>query len=189
MTEKRYGMVIDLRRCFGCQTCTVGCYVWNSLPEEIIWTHVESPGSKNVFQPTGKFPNVNLSFLPLLCNHCEDPACVKNCPSKAMHKREDGIVLVDQDRCIGCGYCEWSCPYGAPVLDPVKKVMSKCTLCVDRVEAGSLPYCVADCPGKARVFGDLNDPDSEVSKLVASRKGRPLCPENGTGPSIYYVGP
>ncbi|WP_035213203.1 4Fe-4S dicluster domain-containing protein [Desulfitobacterium hafniense] len=189
MTKKRYGMVIDLRRCFGCQTCVVGCIVWNSLPKGIKWNHVDTAGSKIEQQPTGTFPNVNMSFLPHLCNHCEDPACVNNCPTGAMHKREDGIVLVDQDKCVGCGYCTWSCPYGVPIKDPVKKVMSKCTLCVDRIEGGQVPFCVADCPGRARIFGDLNDPDSQASRLIANRKGRRLCPEKGTSPSVYYVGP
>lgn len=189
MAEKRYGMVIDLKRCFGCQTCTVGCHVWNGLPADITWTYVETPGSPQVFIPTGTFPNLSLSFIPRLCNHCAKPACVENCPTKAMHKRADGIVLVEQQRCVGCGYCTWSCPYGMPVMDPVKKVMSKCTLCIDRIDCGSLPFCVADCPGRARVFGDLNDPDSEVSILIARQKARPSCPENGTQPSIYYVGP
>ncbi|MEL7563821.1 MAG: 4Fe-4S dicluster domain-containing protein [Dehalobacterium sp.] len=189
MLKKRYGMVIDLRRCFGCQTCVVGCIVWNSIPDGIKWSHVDTAGSKIEHQPMGTFPNVNMSFLPHLCNHCEDPACVRNCPTKAMHKREDGIVLVDQTKCVGCGYCSWSCPYGTPILDPVKKVMSKCTLCAERIGHSEVPFCVANCPGKARIFGDLNDPNSEVSKLIAIRKGRQLCPENGTGPSVYYVGP
>lgn len=187
--KKRYGMVIDLERCFGCQTCVVGCIVWNSLPEDLTWNHVDTKGSKIQHQPIGNYPNVDMSFLPHLCNHCEDPACVKNCPTKAMHKREDGIVVVDQSRCVGCGYCTWSCPYGAPVLDPIKKVASKCTLCIDRIEEGKVPYCVEACPGRARHFGDLNDPNSEVSKMIASRHGRQLRPQNGTSPSIYYVGP
>jgi Fe-S-cluster-containing dehydrogenase component len=188
MAEERYGMVIDLERCFGCETCVVGCIVWNGLPEGIAWGRVEVDGSRRRHRPVGNFPNVSMPFVPRLCNHCEDPACVANCPSKAMRKHENGIVAIDRDRCLGCGYCVWNCPYNAPVLDPTTRTMSKCDLCMERVEHGEVPYCVADCPGRARHFGDLGDPDSDVSRLVAQRRGWRLRVESGTSPSVYYLG-
>ena len=124
----------------------------------------------------------------MLCNHCDDPACAKHCPTGAMHKDETtGIVSVDQDVCIGCGYCDWVCPYGAPSMDDVDRVMSKCNFCADRVAKGIEPYCVASCPANARIFGDLNDPTSEAAQLVQSGKGRQYLAEAGTSPCVYYI--
>ena len=141
-----------------------------------------------LYQATGTFPRTRLAFRPMLCNHCEDPACVKHCPTHAMHKdAETGLVLVDQDRCIACGYCTWTCPYGAPSMDDVHHVMSKCTFCKDRISEGQKPFCAEACPANARVFGDLNDPESEPSKLLQQKKGVQYLPEMGTNPSVYYV--
>lgn len=141
-----------------------------------------------LYQATGAFPRTRLAFRPMLCNHCEDPACVKHCPTHAMHKDvETGLVLVDQDRCIACGYCTWTCPYGAPSMDDVHHIMSKCTFCKDRISEGQTPFCAEACPANARVFGDLNDPESEPSKLLQQKKGVQHLPEMGTNPSVYYV--
>ena len=140
-------------------------------------------------------PAQTLHF-PRSCLHCETPACVTVCPTGASYKRgEDGIVLVDEDKCIGCGLCAWACPYGAREMSPVDGVMKKCTLCVDRIynenlpEAEREPACVQVCPTRARHFGDLGDPDSKVSKLVAERGGVALMPELGYQPVNRYLPP
>jgi DMSO reductase iron-sulfur subunit len=188
MSEKiQYGMVIDTTRCMGCQTCVVTCKVSHQTPKGVYWCKVKTEGSDVMYRGTGKFPSPELTFLPQLCNHCENPACVANCPTGAMHKREDGIVEVDQDVCIGCQYCYWNCPYGAPVFDTAKKTISKCNLCAERLEEGELPYCVESCPAEARHIGIISDPSSEISKLIAAKDAKPLRPEYGTKPSVYYI--
>jgi Fe-S-cluster-containing dehydrogenase component len=132
--------------------------------------------------------------FPKSCLHCEDPPCVPVCPTGASYKRkEDGIVLVDYDKCIGCGYCAWACPYGVRELDENRKEMTKCTLCVDRIYSDALPpqdrrpACVMACPTSARLFGDVHDPESEVSTAIRERGGYQLMPEWGTQPSNHYL--
>ena len=167
----RYGMVIDTKHCVGCQTCTVSCKISNEVPGSAHWNHMESLTGDVLYQPTGTFP-----------------ACVANCPTGAMHKEADTrLVLVNQDVCIGCGYCDWTCPYGSPSMDDVNHVMSKCTFCKERILEGIEPYCVASCPANARIFGDLNDPESEVSKLIAAEHGEQYLPKAGTSPCVYYI--
>ena len=134
--------------------------------------------------------------FPRSCLHCENAACVTVCPTGASYKRgADGIVLVDEDKCIGCGLCAWACPYGARELDARAGVMKKCTLCIDRIYNENIapeerePACVRTCPSRARHFGDLGDPDSAVSKLVAERGGVDLMPELGYAPTNKYLPP
>lgn len=185
---KRYGMAIDTKNCVGCQTCTVSCKISNEVPGTAHWNHLESLNSDELYVPAGTFPKPTLAFRPMLCNHCDDPACTKACPTGAMHKDEEtGIVSVDQDVCIGCGYCAWVCPYGAPSMDDEHHVMSKCNFCADRVAQGIEPFCVASCPANARIFGDLDDPHSEVTELVHKLNGQQYQPEAGTSPCVFYV--
>lgn len=185
---KQYGMVIDTNNCIGCQTCVISCKLSHELPGEAYWSRVESLDGDTIYQSTGTFPNCRLAFRPRLCNHCENPICVANCPTGAMHKDpENGIVLVNQDICIACGYCVWSCPYDAPVLDPEKKVMSKCSFCVELVKADKPPYCVAACPARARFFGEFSNPNSALTALIAKKHGEGFMPEYGTAPSVYYI--
>lgn len=184
----QYGMVVDTSRCMGCQTCVVSCKVDNQTPEGVYWGHVLSLDGEVPYQPTGTFPNVRMAFRPTLCNHCANPACVESCPTGAMHKREeDGVVVSDSDVCIGCGTCVQACPYEVPQIDKAASVSSKCTLCYDRVAYGEEPWCVAACPGKARIFGDLNDPASEVARYIADKGAKVWHDEFGTVPSVYYV--
>ncbi|KGM52617.1 hypothetical protein N800_11405 [Lysobacter daejeonensis GH1-9] len=149
-----------------------------------------SPLAQEVAQPA-----MTLHF-PRSCLHCEQPACVTVCPTGASYKRaEDGIVLVDEDKCIGCKLCSWACPYGAREYSHVEGVMKKCTLCIDRIynehldEAERQPACVQACPTRARHFGDLADPESKVSRLVAERGGVDLMPELGYRPTNQYLPP
>jgi len=174
-------MVIDLRKCVGCHSCSVACKSENDVPPSVFrsWVKVIEKG---------KYPNVSKSFLPCLCNNCENPICVRNCPVGASYKREDGIVLVDPHRCIGCKYCMASCPYDVRHVNPIRRIVQKCYFCHHRVDAGLLPACVETCIGRARVFGDMNDPNSDVAKLLATEPVAVLKPEMATEPRVFYIG-
>lgn len=197
----RYGMVIDLKRCIGCDTCTIACKAVNATSRGIMWNRV-------LKYETGKYPHSRLNFLPVLCMHCEEAECEKVCPTGATTRREDGIVTVDNDKCIGCRYCMVACPYAARYfadklytycpghVTSYEKIgykkhklgtVQRCNFCLERVEQGLEPSCVLSCIGNARFFGDLDDPDSEVSKLIKERRGFVLNPELDTKPSVYYL--
>ena len=198
------GLVIDLDTCVGCQACVVNCKEWNTsgygapLSDENAYGADPNGAWLNRVHAYEEFNNENVKTVhfPKSCLHCEDAPCVTVCPTGASYKRaEDGIVLVNEDWCIGCGLCAWSCPYGAREMDPTENVMKKCTLCVDRIyndnipEVDRVPACVKTCPTSARHFGDLGDPDSDVSKLVAKRNGFDLLPEQETKPVNKYLPP
>lgn len=184
---KRYGMVIDLRRCVGCQACTVACTLENLPPLGQFRTTVnqyEVSDDDNLGSPAAFF------MLPRLCNHCKTPACIPVCPTGATFQREDGIVVVDSDWCVGCGYCVQACPYEARFINKETNVADKCTFCAHRLEAGLLPACVETCVGEARVIGDLRDPDSHISQLLKMNEKdiKVLKPDAGTSPRVYYIG-
>jgi len=193
-------MVIDLRKCIGCQACVVACKSENNVPVGVFRTWVEvlevgefthdPDGDGTVVLDDGSSyePNVKRFSLPRLCNHCDDPPCVEVCPVQATFKRADGLVLIDYDTCIGCGYCINACPYDARFFNPIQQTADKCTFCVHRLDRGLLPACVTSCVARARVFGDLNDPDSEVAKLLAQYPTESLNPSLGTSPQVFYIG-
>lgn len=180
MADKRYGLLIDTRRCIGCHACSVSCKTENDVAPGVFRMHVR-------YYEYGQYPNVRRRFMPVICNHCKNPPCVTVCPTGASYKRDDGIVLVNYDNCIGCKYCMGACPYGARYLHPTNKVADKCTFCVHRVDAGIVPSCVNTCVGRARIFGDLNDPESEIRSLIDTLPVTVLKPEKGTQPSVYYI--
>jgi Fe-S-cluster-containing dehydrogenase component len=204
-TDRKLGLVIDLDTCVGCQACVIACKGWNTEHAGAPLSDQDPYGPA----PSGTFLNRVHSYevardgappmivhFPKSCLHCEDAPCVTVCPTGASYKRvEDGIVLVNEDACIGCGLCAWACPYGARELDQAAGVMKKCTLCVDRLNSTTLPEidrepaCVRTCPAGARHFGDLGDPASPVSRLVAARGGFELMPEMGTKPVNRYLPP
>ena len=200
----RLGLVIDLDTCVGCNACAVACKQWNSSGTSAPLTD-SSPYGRD---PTGvwfnrirnfevgEYPDSKTVHFPMSCMHCEEAWCVDVCPTGASYKRaEDGIVLVDPDKCMGCNYCAWACPYGARELDEEEGVMKKCTLCIDRIYDQSLPEsdrqpaCVLTCPTHARAFGDFDDPSSGVSQAVAERGGITLMPELGYAPTNCYLPP
>lgn len=203
-TNKKLGLVIDLDTCVGCQACATSCKEWNTSGYPAPLSDIEPYGA----DPYGTWFNRIHGYevgegaesrtvhFPRSCLHCETPECVTVCPTGASYKRaEDGIVLVNPDTCIGCKLCSWACPYGAREYDYEQGVMKKCTLCVDRIyntqlpEEDRVPACVRACPTGARHYGDLGDPESAVSKLVAERGGYDLMPEMGFRPVNKYLPP
>jgi len=206
-------MVADLRRCVGCQTCTAACRHANATPAGVEWRRV-------LDMEVGEYPEVRRVFVPVGCMHCDEPPCMHVCPSTATRKRADGIVTIDYDLCIGCGYCMVACPYqarfrtdrpsfaygGEPTAAEAKSfderrlaVATKCTFCVDRIDAGlaqglkpgvdpdATPACVNSCIAAALQFGDIDDPQSNLAKLVADNEHFRMHEEVGTGPRIYYL--
>lgn len=207
-SPKKLGLVIDLDICVGCHACAVACKEWNDggqfgpLPDEHaygkqplgVWFN--RVHSYEVAKEGERASNAMTIHFPRSCLHCETPDCVTVCPTGASYKRaDDGIVLVDENKCIGCQLCAWACAYGAREFSEERGVMQKCTLCVDRIynetfeEYDRQPACVMACPTRARHFGDLGDANSGVSKLVAERGGYDLMPETGYKPVNKYLPP
>jgi Fe-S-cluster-containing dehydrogenase component len=201
---KKLGLVIDLDTCVGCHACAVNCKEWNAgghsapLPDAQPYGRDAAGVWFNRIHSfeVGEGERGRTVHFPRSCLHCDAPACVEVCPTGASYKRvEDGIVLVNADTCIGCKLCSWACPYGAREFDDDAGVMKKCTLCIDRIYNEKLgveervPACVSTCPTGARHFGDLGDPGSAVSKLVAGRGGVDLMPELGYRPVNKYLPP
>lgn len=187
---KQYGFVVDVSRCTGCRTCAVACKDAHNLPVGLNLRRVleEASGSWRQDRMTGAWhQDVRAWYVSIACNHCENPACVKVCPTKAHYKRaEDGLVVIDRDKCIGCGMCAKACPYGAPQLDTVAKKMTKCDACQDRLAKGLNPVCVDSCPQRAIEFGDM----SELLKKHSDRKHiAPLPDPSVTKPNLLVKAP
>lgn len=201
----RWGFLVDLRRCIGCEACTVACKTENDVRLGVFRTSVKD-------YDHGTYPKAKRSFFPWLCNHCEKPACLEDCPvdeiealfvwpdgkeetydKRATYQRPDGLVLIDQERCVGCGACVELCPYKVRYQDPVKEgelggKADKCTMCVHRLDRGVVPACANTCQGGARIAGNLNDPKSEISEILRTEKAEPLHPDFGTDPRCFYIG-
>jgi molybdopterin-containing oxidoreductase family iron-sulfur binding subunit len=195
-------MVIDLKRCIGCNSCVIACKVEHNVPNTIALTSV-------LEKEVGKYPNVTRVFLPVLCNHCERAVCVEVCPTGATYAQEDGVIMIDWDKCIGCKACIEACPYDARsrvndnrILFPDQKttfespdyvkapkgVATKCDFCAHRLKEKRIPACAEVCLTGARIFGDLSDEQSPLLGLIGRHHGFQLLPEKGTEPSVYYIG-
>jgi len=226
----RWGMVIDLDKCIGCQACTIACYAENNVPHGSPQEHIlkrEMYWNKVIAASEGEYPNARIEIIPMPCMHCDDAPCVRVCPARATYRRQDGIIVQDFRKCIGCKYCIAACPYGArnfnykeqeeqeyhrpdpppdrsvrgpwPFPQRMHGVVEKCTFCFHRIdkalaegkkiggEDGVVPACTEACPAKTRTFGDLDDPDSAVSKLAASRRAIRLREDKGTSPKVFYL--
>ena len=176
-----YGFVINNDNCIGCHACSTACKSENEVPLGVQRTWVKSV-------ETGQYPNVTRNFQVTRCNHCSNPPCVRICPVTAMYQRDDGIVEFDPDVCIGCKACMQACPYDAIYIDPESGTAAKCHYCAHKVDIGLEPACVVVCPEHAIIAGDLDDPDSEIAKIVAKNKVTVRKPEQGTAPKLYYIG-
>ena len=200
----KLGLLIDLDTCVGCHACATACKEWNgasAISGPLTDTEPYGDDPSGVWfnrirhYEVGTYPASKTINFPMSCLHCEEAACVTVCPTGASYKRDDGIVLVDQDRCMGCNLCTWACPYGAREQDAASGTVKKCTLCVDRIHDAALPEeerqpaCVLACPTHARHFGDFADPGSNVSKLAAARDGFALLPSLGYKPVNTYLPP
>ncbi len=182
MSDIRLGMLIDLSRCVGCNACAVACKQENGVPLGKFNTWIES---WDVVDGSGRVRRAN---LPRLCNHCTDAPCVDVCPTGASFHAEDGTVQIDPDKCIGCKYCMAACPYSMRWCDDETGIVGKCTFCHTRTANGMDPACVNTCISSARIFGDLNDPDSEIAKRVAAGGDEVLLAELNLRPHVSYRG-
>lgn len=204
----RYGIAVDTKRCTACGNCGMTCKIENNLPSGVIWNRPKTDGGEYIFCPEGvSYDNLKMTFYTLSCQHCDNPACVEACPTGASYKNDDGIVLVNQEECIGCKSCIQACPYeGVRTLNDdepsyvldfavgdvaapahLGNTVGKCTLCSHRLERGERPACIDICRFYARYFGDLDDPDSEISKVLAERKYDRLLEDQNTGPNVYFL--
>jgi Fe-S-cluster-containing dehydrogenase component len=175
----RLAMVINTKRCFDCKACMMACKVENDLPCGF-W--------RNWVRDDSKGASPRTQYQPGQCMQCDEPSCVAACPVGATWRRADGVVVIDPLKCIGCGNCVTACPYGARYRNPVTRLADKCDFCSQRLAQGQAPACVETCPTRARVFGDLNDPKSAVSKLVKSGEVITVAaPQVDTKPQIYYL--
>ncbi len=175
-----YGFAIDLRKCIGCHACTIACKAEHQIPVGVNRCWVKTVEK-------GMFPDTRRFFFPVLCNQCTDAPCVRICPTSALFKRRDGIVDLNGQSCIGCRACMEACPYDQLFIDPDTHTAEKCNFCANRVENRLLPSCVSVCPTECRIFGDLDDPASEVSRIVQREALTVRKPEKGTGPRVFYI--
>lgn len=201
----RLAIAISLERCVGCHTCSLSCKMQNNVPEGLLWNRVLTENCDVVDGAEGTYPNVTRTYLPVACQHCQNAACQRVCPTGATYKDDKGRIEIDYEKCIGCRMCMAACPYNARNFNweephrttganygdarvPVRNrgVVEKCTLCKERTDEGLEPMCVVCCPAHARTFGDLDDSDSAISKLVLEKKAGVLLEEQGTRPSIHY---
>lgn len=179
---KKYAIVLDASKCIDCKACTLACKMENHV--DIGFENYRIWVSMKV---NGEYPNLSIQFEPSQCQHCENAPCQAVCPTKATYKTDEGVVLVDYDKCILCKACIIACPYDARFPSERHHAVEKCTLCYHRLTEGREPACVETCPSKVRIFGDLNDPNSQVSKLLVKNKYVQHKPDRNTRPRLFYI--
>lgn len=180
----RITMVVDLDRCIGCKSCEVACKQENEVVLGSNWCKVLTVG------PTGDYPNTEMYYLPTMCQQCKDAPCVNVCPTGASYRdASDSVTLVDREKCLGCSYCMMACPYGVRTMNKEEKVVEKCTLCAQLRAVGQDPACVKNCPAKCRFVGDIDDPNSTVSKAIAAagKENVHYLPSVGNNPTACYI--
>lgn len=201
----RYGMAVDLTRCIGCNACAMACKVSNNLPKGVWWNTIRNDGGEFFDTSSGEYGDNHLLYYPTNCMHCENPVCVAVCPTGASSQREDGIVVVDPETCIGCKTCMNACPYDvrrylennpeyytdftigdSSAPKHMGQTVEKCDYCAGRIDRGDKPACMELCPGRARYWGDLDDPNSEINEVLKGRDTTLLLEEEGTNPSFIY---
>ncbi len=215
-TKHRWAFGVDATKCIGCLRCVEACKTENNVPPDAhhfrTWVeryvtlegeekaridsqadpvNIGASGAESVYRFADRYRDAKVEkafFVPKLCNHCTNPACVQVCPTGATYKTEDGVVLIDHKYCIGCQYCVQACPYGARFFNEYKNVSDKCTWCYHRITKGLLPACVEVCPVGARIFGDRNDKQSAISQFIQNNRVQVLRPETGNAPNVFYVG-
>jgi Fe-S-cluster-containing dehydrogenase component len=188
--QRQLAFVIDLKRCIGCDTCVIGCKVEHDVEPGRFRLKVLDAEERPVFdRPQGVFPNLTQYWLPTMCHHCVDAPCIKVCPTNTLWRREDGLVMLDADKCVGCQRCEEACPYDALSFDADHGVADKCDMCANRIADGQTTSCAAVCPTRAIHHGDIMDPESRVSQLLATREHKVLAERSGARPQIYYLEP
>lgn len=203
----KLAIAINKERCVGCHTCANACKMQNNVPMGMLWNRILTEGADTLDGAVGEYPNLTRTYLPVQCQHCENAACLKVCPTGATYKDDKGRVEIDYDKCIGCRMCMSACPYtgvrsfnweeprypmdfalgDADAPKHQKHVVEKCIFCYQRLARGETPACMDLCPARARHFGDLDDPNSEVSQLIKERSYEQLLPSEGTKPSVYYL--
>ncbi len=180
-------MVIDQNRCIGCNCCTIACMKEHETRYH--WIKVETINASYKDVPFGKFPDLKMDFLPHLCNHCDNPPCVEACPVGALKKRDDGIVILQQEECDGCQSCMEACPYNVIQFNYEEGVIQKCNFCADRMDIGLEPFCVICCEGQAIYFGDVNDPHGKLAQFISKEDTFVLKEDLQTGPNVRYIPP
>ena len=175
----RYGIAIDTTKCVGCHSCRLACQNQNGLEYTETFNWIKE-------QERGKYPSYDREYVPLQCNHCENAPCQRVCPTGATYTTPEGVVLVNKKTCVGCKYCMEACPYKMRIILHHAGIVVKCRFCIELVREGGTPACVSTCPTQVRIFGDLDDPNSEISRFIAGNRAEPLRTDLGTLPKIYY---
>lgn len=184
--SKKYALVIDLERCIGCHACTIACKAENNLTSGS-WIKVETVGGGEMDTARGEYPDLSLYYFPRLCMHCTNPPCQKACPTQAIYTRDDGIVLVDKEKCDGCQACLPACPYNALNFAVETGVVEKCTFCSHRIDRGLQPFCALCCESEAIYFGDVTNPEDRVHKLITRRQTYLVSPKPTGKTMVHYL--
>ncbi|MCF7981067.1 MAG: 4Fe-4S dicluster domain-containing protein [Pseudomonadales bacterium] len=184
----RKAFLIDIFRCIGCDTCSVACKMENDIPLGQSRLRILNPQQTTVFdKPNGQYPDLEMEWWPVMCQHCDDAPCVNDCPTYAIHQREDGLIEIDPEMCVGCQNCGELCPYGAINFNSDIGTSDKCDMCDHRVQEGLQPMCVEVCPTRALYFGDIKDPDGRLLPIIKNRPSDILNEDAGTQPTTQFV--